>query len=154
MRELQKRRVTPRWGYLAAMSRENVELIRRLWKAVERGDMDAVFSSYDPAIVWENQTGGPIELHGTYHGHEGVRQWFRQWLQSFENFQPHAEEYHELDEGHVLVLTRLSGRGKTSGVEVQMPRWNLYEIRNGLVKRVSIFESHACTAQRTTETCS
>jgi hypothetical protein len=35
----------------------------------------------------------------------------------------------------------LSGRGKTSGVEVQMPRWNLYEIRNGLVKHVEIFET-------------
>jgi ketosteroid isomerase-like protein len=46
------------------LSRENVEIVRRLWKAVERRDIEAVFSLYDPSIVWENHTGGPIELLG------------------------------------------------------------------------------------------
>ena len=124
------------------MSEANVEVVRRLWNAVDRGEMEAVFALYDPAIVWENHTGGPAELQGTYHGHEGVRQWFRQWLQSFENFRPLAETFKDAGE-NVIVGNRLHGQGKSSGAEVEMHRWNVYTIRNGLVVRVEIFETKA-----------
>jgi ketosteroid isomerase-like protein len=31
----------------------NVELVRAAWNAWERGDMEAIFGFYDPAIVWD-----------------------------------------------------------------------------------------------------
>lgn len=103
--------------------------------------MEAVFALYDPAIVWQNHT-GPVELAGTYHGHEDVRQWFRQWLQAFENFRPRAETFFDAGD-NVVVGWRGIGSGKASGAEVEMSRWNLYGIRNGLVIRVEIFETKA-----------
>jgi hypothetical protein len=43
----------------------------------------------------------------------------------------------------VLVGYRVTGRGKASGAEVEMPRWNVYRIRNGLVIRVEVFVTKA-----------
>jgi hypothetical protein len=38
---------------------------------------------------------------------------------------------------------RIKGRGKSSGAEVEMSRWNVYRIRSGLVIRVEVFETKA-----------
>ena len=123
------------------MSRENVEIVRRVWEAAERGDTQAAFAFYDLAIVWESRYMGPIE-GGVYHGHEGVRQFFRDWLGSFETYRAQAETF--IDAGDkVVVGYRVSGRGKGSGVEIEMARWNVYGISNGLVIRVEIFETRA-----------
>ena len=121
------------------MSQENVEIVRRLWHAAERRDDQAAFALYDPDVVWESGNVGPLELGGgPYHGHAGVRRFFRDWLESFETYRAQAETF--IDAGNrVLVGYRVSGRGKASGVEVEMPRWNVYELRNSLVTHVEIF---------------
>jgi hypothetical protein len=43
----------------------------------------------------------------------------------------------------VIVGLRLTGRGKTSGVEVEMARCNVYRIQDGLAIRVELFETKA-----------
>ena len=93
------------------MSRENVELVRRLWDAAERRDSPTVFAFYDPAIIWESAVvGGPLEVSGRYEGHDGVRRFFRSWLESFEGYQAQAETFIEAG-NRVLVGYRVSGRG-------------------------------------------
>jgi ketosteroid isomerase-like protein len=119
------------------MSQENVEIVKRMWDATERGDTKAVFALYDQAIVWDSHHAGPIE-RGLYYGHKGVRQFFRDWLESFETLDLHAEKFIEVGD-RVVVGYRVGGRGRGSGLEVDMCRWNLYGIRNGLVTRVEIF---------------
>ncbi len=50
-----------------------------------------------------------------------------------------AEEYRELDGERILVLHRLTGRGKTSGLEVGQLREEgtyLFHIRGGAVARL------------------
>ena len=121
------------------MSQENVEIVRRLWEAWERRDTEAVLVHYDPAIVWE---GGETGLGGSYRGHEGVRQYFREWLDTFEGYDSKAETF--IDAGDkVVVGSRVRGRGKASGVEVGMPGWQVYEVRDGLVIRVDFFQTEA-----------
>jgi len=122
------------------MSRENVEVVRRLWEAAERRDRQAVFALYDPAIVWESHETGAIEREGLYHGHEEVREFFRDWLESFETYRAQADTFIEAGD-KVVVGYRVSGRGRGSGIEVDMHRWNVYAIRNGLVVRVEVFKT-------------
>jgi uncharacterized protein len=119
----------------------NVALVRSLFAAWERQDMEAVFALYDPAIVWDNST-LPGPNAGVYRGREGVRQFLREWLEAFETHEIHAEDF--IDAGDaVVVRVRVTGRGKASGAEVEMPRWNVYRIRDGLVIRIEIFETKA-----------
>jgi ketosteroid isomerase-like protein len=61
------------------------------------------------------------------------------WLSAREEVQVEATEYRELDDERVLVLTRLSGRGKTSGLEIAQMRANaadILQVRDGKVTRV------------------
>jgi ketosteroid isomerase-like protein len=63
---------------------------------------------------------------------------WRDWLSAWEEFRIKVEEYRELDDERVLVLPRVSGRGKSSGLELgQM--WTkgaaLFHIREGKVTR-------------------
>jgi ketosteroid isomerase-like protein len=119
------------------MSQENVEVVRRLWEAWERRDTETVLGLYDPAIVWESDAFG-----GSYRGHAGVRQYFRDWLETFEGYDAKAETF--IDAGDkVVVGSRVRGRGKASGVEVGMPGWQVYEVRDGLVIHVNVFETEA-----------
>jgi ketosteroid isomerase-like protein len=74
------------------MSQENVEIVRRVWDAAERRDTEAVFALYDPAVVWDASR-IPETLAGVYHGHEGVRRFFRDWLESFEAHDTRPEAF-------------------------------------------------------------
>jgi ketosteroid isomerase-like protein len=121
-----------------AMSQENMEVVRRIWGAAERGDDEAVFALYDPDIVWESHHVGPMERGGVHHGHKGIRHFFRDWLESFGSYEAHAETFTDAGD-RVVVRYRVSGCGRGSGAEVEMTRWNVYEFANGLVTRVEIF---------------
>ena len=125
------------------MSQENVDLVRAAWDAWERGDMEAIFAFYDPAIVWDQTGFGAHELSAVYHGHDGVRQFFREWLAPFESYYAHAEDFIDAGEA-VVVRCRQGGRGKTSGAAVEMPPyWQVYRLRDGLVIRIEVYRVQA-----------
>ena len=71
-----------------------------------------------------------------------MRRYFQDWLESFEAHHARAEEFIDAGDNVVVVGLRLTGRGKASGVEVDMPRC-LYRIRDGLAIRVELFETKA-----------
>ena len=116
-----------------------MRVVRALWDAWERRDMAAMFELYDPEVVWD-LTRSTIPDMGSdqYHGHEGVRRFFREWLGTFEGYYAHAEDF--IDAGdHVVVQVRQGGRGAGSGVNVEMPvYWQSHFVRDGKVVRVEI----------------
>lgn len=65
---------------------------------------------------------------------------WRDWLRAWEDFRiAGVEEYRELDGERVLVLHRFTGRGKTSGLEVEQTQStgaSLFHIRDGQVTRL------------------
>jgi hypothetical protein len=64
-----------------------------------------------------------------------AQQWL-QWLNAWEGFGMQAEEIRELDDERVLVLHRYSGRGKSSGMEldeVQAKAAMVLHVREGKV---------------------
>jgi ketosteroid isomerase-like protein len=64
---------------------------------------------------------------------------WRDFLSTWEDWRPKAEEYRELDDERVLVLVMTAaGRGKTSGLEVGQlgaEGANLLHIRDGKVTK-------------------
>jgi ketosteroid isomerase-like protein len=121
------------------MSQENVELVRSLYEAWERGDYRATEWAH-PEIEFV-MAGGPAP--GRWTGLAGLAEGWREWLSAWEEWRVMAEEYRELDGERVLVLIRFGGRGKTSGVEVgqmQSKGANLFHIRDGKVTRLVIYD--------------
>jgi ketosteroid isomerase-like protein len=66
------------------MSRENVEVVRGIWEAGERRDVEAVYASYAPDIEWEDNAGMWGDW-GVARGPDGIRQAWRRWYEAFED---------------------------------------------------------------------
>ena len=60
----------------------------------------------------------------------------RDFLSPWEGYRSEPNEYRELEEERVLVLLVSTARGKTSGVEIEQMRANLFHIRGGKVTRL------------------
>jgi len=124
------------------MSEENVEFVQGIVDAHQRGDFATVFAAYDPAIEWRTgdaRTAQWSDFEPVYHGHEGVRTFWRTWLAAWETVDFEYEEF--IDAGdQVLSILSQRMRGRTSAVELE---WNSYAqvwtIRDGKVIRVQFF---------------
>ena len=121
------------------MSQENVDLVRSIYAAWERGD----YSSTDwahPEIEWTFAADGPSPSGGI--GIAGMAQDWGEYISPFEEFHHEVDEYVELDGGRVLVLQHLRGRGKTSGVDLgrmgsqDMQGAVLFHVSGGKVTRL------------------
>jgi ketosteroid isomerase-like protein len=97
------------------MSQEDVEIVRSIYAAWERGDFSSAEWAH-PEIEFVAAE-GPDPSQST--GVAAMTERWRQWISPWENHRSEAEEYRELDGERVLVLMRHGGRGKTSGVEVE-----------------------------------
>jgi ketosteroid isomerase-like protein len=120
------------------MSQENVEIVRASWEAWSRGDMDALFEFYDPAVEWD-MTHSYVPDMGVFHGHDGVREFFREWRAFFAEYHAEPEQFIAVDE-NVMVRVRQEGRGRSGTVGIEMPGyWQIYRLRDGRAVRVEIY---------------
>jgi ketosteroid isomerase-like protein len=116
------------------MSQENLELVRSLYAAWERGDWSPIEWAH-PQIQWVSADG---PAPGTWTGLEGMAEGWRDWLSAWGDFRIEVDEYRELDEERVLALVEASGRGKASGLELGQMRAQgaaLFHVRDGKVTR-------------------
>src|SRR5215204_377497 len=115
------------------MSQENMELVRSICAAWQRGDFGETYWA-DPGI--DCQFIGDTPSGGSAKGLDGMAAAWREWLSAWQEFHVAADEYQELDEERVLVLVRFAGRGKTSGLEIGQV-WtkgaSAFQIANGKV---------------------
>jgi ketosteroid isomerase-like protein len=122
------------------MSRENVELVRSIYAAWERGDYSSAEWAH-PEIEFVIADG---PTPGSWTGVAGRAEGARSWLDAWEDYRTQVEGYRELDNERVLVLVRRSGRGRASGLELGQMRAEgagLFQIRDGKVTRlVSYFD--------------
>ena len=115
------------------MSRENVEVVRRVFTAFSRGDVTAMLQDLDPDVVLHVEQAG----QGVYRGHEGAIKSFVDWTEDIDDFKVVAEEF--LDNGdYVVVRTRQTGSGKSSGVPMEGMFWFVSQIREGKVVRIHV----------------
>jgi ketosteroid isomerase-like protein len=124
------------------MSKDNVELVRASWEAWRRGDTDAVFAFYDPEIEWD-MTNAYVPDMGVFHGHDGIREFFREWRAFFADYYAEPEQFVASDDD-VMVRVRQGGRGRSTSVGVEMPTyWQVYRLRDGRAVRVEIYRDEA-----------
>ena len=118
------------------MSQEDVDLIRPAYAALSRGDVDAVLQACDPDIVCQLPEGGLNT--GTLHGHQALRAFLEGYIESFEAFRMEPEEI--IDAGdRVLVFLRVLGRGRGSGIDVEVRPAHLWTLRDGKAVRIETF---------------
>ena len=115
------------------MSQENVEVVRRMYDAAARRDAETVLALYDPEVEFDTSRSPLPRLIGgrrLYHGHEGLRSFFRERSDALEDIR---DDPHELiDAGDQVVSdSTVRGRGRTSGIEVEKRMGAIWTIRDG-----------------------
>ena len=110
-----------------AMSQENVEVVLRSIEAFEH-DEEAWLSTFDPAFEWH-----PIEEgHSPARGHEAAVRVRRRWLENWEGHQIDVEETKDGADS-VVASSHITGRGKRSGVEVDLRIYMYFKLRDGKI---------------------
>jgi ketosteroid isomerase-like protein len=125
------------------VSVRNVDLVRSVIDAHERGDYEAVFAAYDPEIEWDvTGTQVPVsDVKTISHGHDGIRAFWRHWFETWEAVTFEYEEFIDAGDDVVGVLTQRM-RGRASGLDVEWKSYaQVWTVRNEKIVRVRFFSS-------------
>jgi ketosteroid isomerase-like protein len=120
---------------LAALEREgpvsalDVEELRRGYEAWNRGEIEAVVALVDPEIEWSPGEDAPEA--GRFTGRDGFTAFIASWSQSFDDFRLEPEEITVAGDRAIVEL-RQSGRGRGSGVELDIRTVHVWTIRDGI----------------------
>ncbi len=124
-----------------AMSEENVEIVRESFDAIGRGDLDALLNLYDPDIEFAPLTGTRVETGG-YRGHQGVRQYFEEADEVWDEVRPVAGQITTTGD-EVVVFGHCSIRGKASEIETDSPCSWVITVQDGKITRHRVFGTNS-----------
>ena len=116
---------------------QNAAHARELLEAFRRGDIEAVLALFDPRV--EIFSSPELANPGRFVGREGYLEWSAQWLDVWETFEIEEEAIEPIGSHHVLVSVRQHGKGKDSGVEVEMRACYMAEVHNGMATRFHLY---------------
>jgi ketosteroid isomerase-like protein len=117
------------------MSQENVETARRFYIAWNN-DREPALAFFADDVVWTPAREDPDPA--PHRGREGVRTFWAQWEELFDNIRIDAEELIEV--GHrVVSRLHVTGSGKGSGIDVDQRVYQVVDFRNGSIWRVDEF---------------
>jgi ketosteroid isomerase-like protein len=100
------------------MSQQNVERLRTALEAYNREGPEAIIALLAPEVEWiaDRSDMGRV----TYRGVDGVRKSFEQLYEGFDRLGFEVDEL--IEQGNqVVALGRMLARGRTTGVEAQIP---------------------------------
>jgi ketosteroid isomerase-like protein len=115
------------------MSEENVEIVRNMAAAFNRGDLGTWYEGLADDID-HRAVEGALDDRGPIHGKGALRAYVEDWVSMFD-FRSEPVELIDAGEDRVIAVTRISGRAKLSGVETDLTYAALYTIRGGKIVR-------------------
>src|SRR5687767_12891250 len=121
------------------MASANLDLVRSIFAAFEHGDFTRAPEWAHPDIEYVIVDGPSL---GRWTGLPGLAEGSYNLLRAGEGVRLEAEEYRELDDERLLVLTLVRGRGKASGLDVGKLRARLaqlFHVRADKVIRVVVW---------------
>jgi ketosteroid isomerase-like protein len=115
------------------MAQTNVEIVKRAIDAFNQRDIDGLADlmtsdfEFIPALV-------SVVEGDSYRGREGIERYFAEISDAWEEIRIVAEEMRDFPDC-VLVLGRIEGRGRGSGVPVDAPLGFVVDVRGGKMSR-------------------
>jgi ketosteroid isomerase-like protein len=119
------------------MSRQDVEHMRRGVEHFLRTG-EARWEDMDPECEMHDHD---LPDAVTYRGHEGWLEWRAHFAEAWETDALEPEEYIDAGNGRVVLLARLSARGKGSGVAVERREGIMWTVRDGKTVRIDYYSS-------------
>ena len=120
------------------MSQENVEIVRRGYRAFNERNVDALRDDVHPRFELDfSESRSPDR--GTYSGIEGITQLFSVYWEAFESFTLTPEEFIETDDVVIAVVHGV-GQGRSSGVDVEVRGPHLWTFRDRKVIGFALYQ--------------
>lgn len=118
------------------MQQNNRAVIERLLEAFKQGDLAAALEEFDPQVVARLPESLPYG--GTYHGHDGMKQYAAKLRDTWESFLLPTEQI--ITENDTVILReRLQAKARSTGKEVDLPLILAYRLQNQKITSVEIF---------------
>jgi ketosteroid isomerase-like protein len=130
------------------MSQENVEIVRQFIEAARSGEGDAIeaFIAVSDKNIEHTRlpaASGP----DTYRGHDGVRLWFNDMADLWQEWRNEIEELVEVDPDTVAARLRFIAVGRESGVPVEAALGLVCVLSEGRVVRSRTYASGEAALQ-------
>ena len=118
------------------MSRENVEVVRRLNRAFNDGDWDLFIQFFHPDAQLIDLVNAP-DVPQTAQGAAAIRDVVTAWVDAFAAFSGEVSEF--IDAGDaVICVTHYQGVGRGSGLRVHYHGVDLHQLEGGKVVRSTL----------------
>ena|ERR1700689_404437 len=110
----------------------DVDLLRRVYAAFNRREIETVLAAMDADVVWPNGMEG-----GRVLGHAAVREY---WLRQFEVLDPKVEpkNFSREADGRIAVEVHQVVHDKSGKLVVDQMVRHVYDIRRGLIRGMEI----------------
>jgi ketosteroid isomerase-like protein len=119
------------------MSQENVGFVLRFFRALNRHDERALIELVHPDVEFTSLI---QEVEGTFHGHDGFRDYLSELFAAFPDWRGEVEDIRPAAEKLVVkVHVRASGTG--SGASVDLIDWQALVVRDGRAAWWAFFRS-------------
>jgi ketosteroid isomerase-like protein len=120
------------------MSQDNVEILKHSFEEAPENP-EPFFAIFDENVEWDMSV-GPFPIQKKVYGPEAVREFFRTWAGTFDDWGFEAEEI--IDAGSsVFVCLHQWGRGKGSGIPVENRFFTVWTFERDRVIRYQGFGS-------------
>src|SRR5690242_8793756 len=116
------------------MSQDNVELVRRAYGQVSRGDVAP--DLIDPRFELHENVLAPDAA--VYRGPDGLKKWLEACREAFVDFRFEPERFIQRGDW-VFAPVRASGRGKESGAPFSARYVTAFKLRNGKFLRAASY---------------
>jgi ketosteroid isomerase-like protein len=120
------------------LSSPNVEIVRRAYEAFNHEGQKAMLAYLHADIEWD-ESELPARRPGIYHGHEGVIRVMAENAALWEDIKIAIDDIREGDGGQVVVFIRATGRGRHTGVDVELASAQVWSLREGKTARVRLY---------------
>jgi len=121
------------------MSEENVEIVRRAFKAFNERDADPLHEVFTADVEF-----GPVLLSGggveaaVFRGHAGMTDFLEMQAETWERSVAKPVAIQDLGD-QAVVEVHLDALGRASGVPVSRTSWNLLAFREGKIAAVRVY---------------
>ena len=111
------------------MAPETVELVKRWFEGLSRGDL--MTEICHPEIEVSNWDESPVP--GSYHGHDGLRRWWKEFAEAFADVHMELKEVIDIGDGRVVTAQHLVGVFRNTGIPLDAPFGSIVTVRDGLI---------------------
>jgi ketosteroid isomerase-like protein len=121
------------------MSQQNVEIAKRCIDAFNATDVDAFTALTSADFEWSPSM---VAIEGQlFRGSDGIRAYFASLSDAWEEFLILPDSFRDPTD-LVIMLGRLRGRGKNSGVPVDASLGIVFDLRDGKIARIRGYLDH------------